>query len=305
MVAGKALGTAHPRAKVFRDLSKLFHADCVAGQQLYDKLLDPSSLNTSKGSKSRSNMNISTSKQHTGTKDVYTNISAVIANETCDDALDDSASDDASTDGELTQFLAKMSDDARAQAVDDYPELARCIKQTVDRTNNTSQEDDLLQFFDLQTKDYKAQAIEDYPELKTILQPDESLHHPSSPDPVLAAIARKGIGPTDAYIMSINASSQTHNISSMPATNYQSRQPMVDTTPSVLSYLSTSTSDLRNGPTKEIPDDSLSQLTAQATTSWICPVLPWRTMMTPSTRRTRRKRGTRRFSLPTSLQPRS
>jgi hypothetical protein len=251
VVAGKALGTAHPRAKVFRDLSKLFHADCVAGQQLYDKLLDPSSLNTSKGSKSRSNMNISTSKQHTGTKDVYTNISAVIANETCDDALDDSASDDASTDGELTQFLAKMSDDARAQAVDDYPELARCIKQTVDRTNNTSQEDDLLQFFDLQTKDYKAQAIEDYPELKTILQPDESLHHPSSPDPVLAAIARKGIGPTDAYIMSINASSQTHNISSMPATNYQLRQPMVDTTPSVLSYLSTSTSDLRKAQLKK------------------------------------------------------
>ena len=69
--------------------------------------------------------------------------------------------DDALTDGELTQSLAKMSDDARVQAVDDHPELARCITQTVDRKSNTNQEDDQQQFFD-----------------PILIQPDESLHHP-------------------------------------------------------------------------------------------------------------------------------
>jgi hypothetical protein len=293
VVAGKAHGTAHLKAKVVRDLSKLFHADCVAGQQLYDMLLDPSSPITSKGVKNRSNKNISTSKHITGTKDIYTNVSAVIANETYEDNdLEDSACD-TSHDGELAQFLAMLPDDARAQAVDDYPELARCIKQTVDRTSSTNHEDDLLQFFDLKTKDYRAQAVEDYPELEAILQTKKSLHQPNSSDPVLAAIARPGIGPTDAYIMSINTNPKPHTISSMPANNYQSRQPMVDTALSESTsdpsagrrrhisdppadsrptsdpsagwrrHISDHASDLRNGPTLEISDDSLPHLMAK------------------------------------------
>jgi hypothetical protein len=262
VVAGKAHGAAHLRAKVVRDLGKLFQADCLAGQQLYDKLLDPSSLNTSKGVKYRSSTGISTSKQLTGTNDIYTNVSAVIANDTCDDDDLDSACD-ASFDENLTNYLATMTDDARAQAVEDYPELARHIKQTVDSTSNTSQEDDLQQFFALQTKDYRAQAVEDYPELKSILQPDESLDQPSSSDPVLAAIARQGIGPTDAYIMAINVNTQSHTISSMPATDHMIRQPMVDTIPSDLSCHSTFASDLRNGPTQELSDESLSPLMTQ------------------------------------------
>jgi hypothetical protein len=264
VVAGKALGAAHLKAKVVRDLSRLFHADCVAGQQLYDKLLDPSSLNTSKGVKNKSNKGISTtSKQLSGTTDIYTNVSAVIDNDKCDDDTLEDSTCDASYDDELTQYLAMMPDDARAQAVEDYPELARCIKQTVDRNKNTSQEDDLLQFFALQTKDYRAQAEEDYPELKTILQSEKSLSQPSSSDPVLAAIARQGIGPTDAYIMAINVNPQSHTISSMPATDHMIRQPMVDTIPSDLSYHSTSASDLRNDPTQEVSDESLPHLMTQ------------------------------------------
>lgn len=258
--AGKAHGAAHLRAKVVRDLGKLFQADCLAGQQLYDKLLDPSSLNTSKGVKYRSNMNISTSRQLSGTKDIYTNVSAIIANETCDDDLDSAC--DASVDENLTNYLATMTDDARAQAVEDYPELARHIKHTVDSTSNTSQEDDMLQFFALQTKDYRAQAVEDYPELKSILQPDESLDQPSSSDPVLAAIARQGIGPTDVYVMAINVNPQSHTIS-MPATDHMMRQTMVDTIPSDLSCHSTSVSDLRNGPALEVSDETLPHLMTQ------------------------------------------
>ena len=106
MVAGKALGAAHLKAKVVCDLSRLFHADCVAGQQLYDKLLDPSSPNTSNGVKNKFNKGISTSKQHSGTKDIYTNVTSVIANDPCDDdTLEDSACD-ASYDDELTQDWA-------------------------------------------------------------------------------------------------------------------------------------------------------------------------------------------------------
>ena len=258
VVAGKVLGTAHLKAKVVRDLSKLFHADCVAGQQLYDRLLDPSSLNNSKGSKSRPNMNIATSKQHTGTKDAYTNISTVIANGTCDDDLDDSASDDASTDGDLAKFLAMMSDDARDQAVHDYPELAKHIKQDED-TDNTSSEDDLVKFLARQTDEYRSQAAEDYPELAPILNTAKSSHSsPALTDPVLAAIARQGIGPTDAYVMSLNANTQHSMPRSMP--NLNPRLDNVKSNVSVLSCPSPLTSDLGNVPPKQRPDDSFPYL---------------------------------------------
>ena len=46
VVSGKTRGNAYLKAKVVRDLSKLFHADCLAGQQLYDKLMDPPSSTT-------------------------------------------------------------------------------------------------------------------------------------------------------------------------------------------------------------------------------------------------------------------
>ena len=41
VVAGKTIGTTHLKAKVVRDLNKLFHADCLANQQLYHQLMDP------------------------------------------------------------------------------------------------------------------------------------------------------------------------------------------------------------------------------------------------------------------------
>ena len=42
VVSGQAVGTSHLKAKVVRDLSKLFRADCLASKQLYVKLMQPS-----------------------------------------------------------------------------------------------------------------------------------------------------------------------------------------------------------------------------------------------------------------------
>ena len=43
VVSGKPYGTTHLKASVVRDLSKLFHADCIAGTHLFNKLMDPAS----------------------------------------------------------------------------------------------------------------------------------------------------------------------------------------------------------------------------------------------------------------------
>ena len=200
VVSGKAKGTAHLKAKVVRDLSKLFHADCLAGQHLYDKLMDPTSPTTME-------INKSTSKHvmTTGRNDTYTNISTILVNETRHDDLEDNASNDSQdTEPELVNFLASMTEDARAQAVSDYPELASHIKQGI-KTENPSTEDDLVSFLATQTEEFRYQAAEDYPELAAIIHPVQSSNTHSSPvDPVLAIIARQGIGPTDAYIMAAN-----------------------------------------------------------------------------------------------------
>ena len=41
MVSGKLCGTSHLKAKVVRDLAKISNTDCIAGQQLFKKLMDP------------------------------------------------------------------------------------------------------------------------------------------------------------------------------------------------------------------------------------------------------------------------
>ena len=46
VVSGKPYGTTHLKASVVRDLSKLFHADCIAGTHLLNKLMDPTSQAT-------------------------------------------------------------------------------------------------------------------------------------------------------------------------------------------------------------------------------------------------------------------
>ena len=51
VVSGQAVGTSHLKAKVVRDLSKLFRADCLASKQLYDKLMQPSLLKVTPGHK--------------------------------------------------------------------------------------------------------------------------------------------------------------------------------------------------------------------------------------------------------------
>ena len=263
VVAGKTHGTAHLKAKVVRDLSKLFQADCVAGYQLYNKLMDPSFA--TKKDNSRRN-NTLTSKQLTGTKDTYSNISTVVVNDTCDDngpsqKVNDSIVSEDDRDDELSEYLAKMTADAQADAVADYPELARHIKQVPEPV--TDDDDELRKFFSTQSEDARLQAVSDYPELKRILQneKDEKLLPKRFQDPVLGAISKQGLGPTDARIMSINANTQPHMLSSMPAVTHHSRQLMVDPTVSALSYPSNFTSDLGK-PSTETKDAPLSQLMA-------------------------------------------
>ena len=260
VVSGKTRGNAYLKAKVVRDLSKLFHADCLAGQQLYDKLMDPNPSTTTVEVKPRGhNINASKQSMTPGINDSYTNISTIIVNETKDEDLEDTASN-ASHDAMLGNFLALMTDDARAQAVSDYPELARHIKQELD-IDNTPPEDDVAKFFAMQTEDYRAQAVEDYPELASILPPVKSSHNHSSsadPDPVLTAIARKGIGPTDAFVMSLAANTQSDMPISMPVpTTY--RMDHGKSNVSALSCPSTYVSDLGNFP-PERPDVSLTNL---------------------------------------------
>ena len=262
VVSGKTKGNAYLKAKVVRDLSKLFHADCLAGQQLYDKLMDPTPSTTTMEVKPRGhNKNSFKQNMTPGINDSYTNISTVIVNETCHDDssdLEDTASN-ASHDAMLGKFLAEMTDDARAQAVSDYPELANHIKQDED-SDNTSFEDDLVKFLAMQTEEYRSQAAEDYPELAPILNTVKSSNTHSSPaltDPVLAAIARQGIGPTDAYVMSLAANTNPSMPKPMPVLN--SRLDNVKSNVSALSCPSNYSSDLGNFPPKR-PDDSLPNL---------------------------------------------
>ena len=150
VVAGKAMGSYHIKAKVVRDLNKLFHADCLPSQKLYDKLwdtttnlthsysqpdvpvaTDPSPRSTLRELKAgdgpvairtpvkdRQTQHRSLNEINTGTKDVYTNISTIIENDHMDSVSDTSRGDD------VTQFLASLTQDERNQAVSDYPELA-------------------------------------------------------------------------------------------------------------------------------------------------------------------------------------
>ena len=248
VVAGKTKGTAHLKAKVVRDLTKLFQADCVAGHKLYNNLMDPS-YNKKEVHSATKNNNTLTPKPSTGTNDTYTNISTVIVNDTCDDDVPSQKDNESiASDAELSEYLAKMTADAQADAVADYPELANYVKKDK-QEHVTSDDEELRLFFSTQSEDARLQAVSDYPELKRILQKEKDVKLPHRfQDPVLAAIFKQGIGPTDARIMSMNANMQPHMPSSMPASNHHPRQLMVDSTPSVLSYPSDYASDLGKIP---------------------------------------------------------
>ena len=101
VVAGKTIGTTHLKAKVVRDLNKLFHADCLASKQLYDKLMDPAdhSVKTKACQENHNTTNtservpVAKKKPHEpdlpvaktkGKADIYTNISTVVANNHAD-----------------------------------------------------------------------------------------------------------------------------------------------------------------------------------------------------------------------------
>ena len=101
--------------------------------------------------------------------------------------------------------------------------------------------------------------------------PSPTLPH-SSLDPVLAAIAKQGIRPTDAYICSINTSTnQDYMKFPIPAVIHPSRQAMEKHTPSGLCSPYNYISDLGNDPSVQQPseapslrpDVSLAELEAQ------------------------------------------
>ena len=120
VVAGKALGSSHLKAKVVRDLNKLFNTDCLANEKLSNKLMDTPTLN-------KNDTNITT-----GTTDNFTNVSRVIVNKSPDSLNSDHEDNsvlNTSHDAELAMFLASQGKDAMSQAVDDYPELAKYCQQ--------------------------------------------------------------------------------------------------------------------------------------------------------------------------------
>ena len=85
VVAGKALGSSHLKAKVVRDLNKLFNTDCLANQKLYNKLMDSSSSNKDDTTRALSPDQIITTNLRTpGSKDIYSNISNVVVNKPVD-----------------------------------------------------------------------------------------------------------------------------------------------------------------------------------------------------------------------------
>ena len=95
--------------------------------------MDPAnpSINTTTKTKTKAykgNHNITSNSQ--GNTDIYTNISAVIANDTGEEISNhnEEYASDSSYDDELANFLAMQTEEARAQAVLDYPELARCLQ---------------------------------------------------------------------------------------------------------------------------------------------------------------------------------
>ena len=226
VVAGKLHVTAHLKANIVQDLSKLFHTDCIAGQQLYNKLMDTASTtSTSKEDKARIHINTKASKQISGSRDNYTNISAIIANDTIEEISSNKEDEGASVssfDADVAQYFAMQTDEARAQAVLDYPELASCLQSG------------------------KEEAPQHYP-----------------PDPVPSDNGRQEIGLSEAYINSIRTYPQTHKVSSIHAGKHEARQIMVDSTPSALSYHSTFASNLVKCPQNEQKDDTLSELIAQ------------------------------------------
>ena len=48
MVSRKLCGTSHLKAKVVRDLANISNTDCIAGQHLFKKLMDPTVAVSSK-----------------------------------------------------------------------------------------------------------------------------------------------------------------------------------------------------------------------------------------------------------------
>lgn len=219
VLSGKLHGTAHLKAKVVRDLNKLFNVDCIASQQLYSKLMS-SSNTVSMQSKAESNSN------DKGTsKDIYTNISHVIANDTHEDetiSCDDADVSDCSHDADLLKFLSSQDEMARDQAFADYPELARLSKFFTKKS--FVQPQPAVIYKDQATTDYSRPACKSpvsrstqaQTELAKVLFPKPSTPvHQSLPaaavpsaecDTTLAAIAASlPVGPTDAYIAALNA----------------------------------------------------------------------------------------------------
>ena len=280
VIAGKLFGTAHLKAKVVRDLTKLFHADCIAGQQLYSKLMDPaipvskeyngnSSIATSNPTARKNKSSFHTS-QHSGTKDIYNNISTVLVNNECDDDAsshhqvdsDSNTSFDHETD--LANFLAMQSQETRDQAVLDYPKLAKHIQ-----TDVTSSHSSRSIPYSTVSKTKKTKLGSSYFDPASSPRPDSQFLRGST-DAILAAVADQSLGKTDHARIALNNSSTTaigdhkdrHSMSDsslFPSSKHVPPDKMVmkvtmDSSSSALSKLSTCPSDLRRKPHSQDSD---------------------------------------------------
>ena len=241
VVSGKLCGTSHLKAKVVRDLAKISNTDCIAGQQLFKKLMDPTVTVPSKVDKYEDQT--TTSK---GTVDVYTNISHVIANNAHEDetsSCDDEAMSESSHDAELLKFLSTQDELTRDEAFAQYPELTRLAKFFPSK-NSTDQLQPCGISKDQAVPDSSRPACKSQvsrsaqacPELVQVPSPKPSQPvHQSLPtaavisaegDSTLAAIAASlPVGPTDAYIASHNPCSHSHNPRSHSAVEIAEEKP--------------------------------------------------------------------------------
>ena len=126
VVSGQAVGTSHLKAKVVRDLSKLFRADCLASKQLYDKLMQPS-------------IQLPRKKKQTGISDEYSNVSVIIENsaddasntsEECYDATEEF--EEKYDDAELAQISSPAQDVAHFHRRAEYEDLSKDLSQYIE-----------------------------------------------------------------------------------------------------------------------------------------------------------------------------
>ena len=229
VVSGKLCGTSHLKAKVVRDLAKISKTDCIAGQQLFKKLMDPTVAVPSKVDKYEDHTTTSR-----GTVDVHTNVSHVIASNAHEDetsSCDDEAMSESPHDAELLKFLSTQDELTRDDAFAQNPELTRLAKffpskNSMDQFQpyGISKDQAIPDSRRPACKSQVSRSAQACPELVQVPSPKPSQPaYQSLPtaavlyaegDSTLATIATSlPVGLTDAYIAALNAPAEEDDAS--------------------------------------------------------------------------------------------